>query len=266
MTEEPVRPRRWWRFSLRTLLICIAIAGMGFGWLQYQSRARRAAVRAIRESGGTVEYKYEFLKRVTPQGDWRVDEWLYRLDLVDPQSVLLQGKKIDDDYLREHLLALPGLEQLALDDVAVTNEGLLVLAALPKIEMLSCYRSPSNAKLSNELQAPTQIDFTEVPLLDAIAYLGDFHNVPFAIDNTEFEQVKIAADVPVTAQVVNVQLRDALDQMLGPARLGWVITKGGILITSATKAENNQAVVKKLRTLLPGLKYVEIDLDPAVKP
>ena len=46
------RKRRWYQFSLRTLLLFVLVAGMGFGWLgtklQRARKNRKAAVEVFR--------------------------------------------------------------------------------------------------------------------------------------------------------------------------------------------------------------------------
>jgi len=47
--------RRWFRYSLRTLLLLMLVFGCGLGWFAREirrSRAQREAVKAIRKLGG----------------------------------------------------------------------------------------------------------------------------------------------------------------------------------------------------------------------
>jgi hypothetical protein len=72
--------RRWFRFSLRTLLVFVTIACAGFGWLGMkvrQARRQKDAVVAIRELRGMVTYDYEegSHQRIPPQSA-RLWKWM----------------------------------------------------------------------------------------------------------------------------------------------------------------------------------------------
>lgn len=50
-------PGRWFRFSLRTFIVFVALVACGLGWLSWQRhivQQRRAAMDSIRASGGVV--------------------------------------------------------------------------------------------------------------------------------------------------------------------------------------------------------------------
>src|SRR6185295_9519114 len=77
-----VKPKRHrFRFSLRTLLVLVTIACVGFGWLgmkMRQAERQRQAIEAIQALGGAVFYDYErdfneiFNPSPTPPGP----EWI----------------------------------------------------------------------------------------------------------------------------------------------------------------------------------------------
>jgi hypothetical protein len=59
MSEYSNPKRRWFRFSLRTLLVFVTIASAGFGWLATKVRAKqreREAVRALLELDCDIVY------------------------------------------------------------------------------------------------------------------------------------------------------------------------------------------------------------------
>src|ERR1700676_2985640 len=56
-------PRRWYQYSLRTLLIFVTLVGSGLGWLgmkMREARQQQAAVVAIESAGGRVQYDYQY--------------------------------------------------------------------------------------------------------------------------------------------------------------------------------------------------------------
>jgi Leucine Rich repeat len=60
--NQPKRKRRWFQFSLRTLMVFTAVCTVSAGWLGKrieQKRNERVAVEAIVRLGGRVAYDYE---------------------------------------------------------------------------------------------------------------------------------------------------------------------------------------------------------------
>ena len=54
---------RWFRFSLRTLLLLIAVLCVWLGIQVNAARRQREAVAAIQSAGGSVVYDYEIVPR-----------------------------------------------------------------------------------------------------------------------------------------------------------------------------------------------------------
>lgn len=83
-----MEPRRWMRFSLRALLIAIAIVGVWLGLESSRARKQKRAVATIESLGGRLGFDFQLDR----QGSWKVDprpsapDWLI--------------KAIGDDYFR----------------------------------------------------------------------------------------------------------------------------------------------------------------------
>ncbi len=67
MTVDPTtdlrpvkRHRRWFRFSLRTILLFATALCLWLGMTVTQARQRERAVKAIEAAGGTVGYDYQY--------------------------------------------------------------------------------------------------------------------------------------------------------------------------------------------------------------
>jgi len=61
--DTPKPKRRWYQYSLRTLLLFMLLASIGLSWLAVklkQAREQKEAVRAIEEAGGWVIHDYTF--------------------------------------------------------------------------------------------------------------------------------------------------------------------------------------------------------------
>ena len=57
--NSPKAIRRWFQYSLRTLLILTTVCAIAFAWLgwwSHQVRQQREAVKMVRTAGGNVEY------------------------------------------------------------------------------------------------------------------------------------------------------------------------------------------------------------------
>jgi WD40 repeat protein len=64
---KPPRRRRWLRFSLRAMLLIIAVFAIWLGFKTKNARDQRAALTAIRQAGGTPYFDYQLVKNKT---DW----------------------------------------------------------------------------------------------------------------------------------------------------------------------------------------------------
>ena len=60
MSDSPKSKRRWYQFSLRTLLVVSVAIAAALGYFSDCVRTQRAAVAAIREAGGDVVYDWEY--------------------------------------------------------------------------------------------------------------------------------------------------------------------------------------------------------------
>src|SRR5437660_677517 len=60
--DPPKRKRRWFQFSLRSLMALMLLAGIGMTWLvalKHQAERQRIAVEIILKDGGIVLYDYQ---------------------------------------------------------------------------------------------------------------------------------------------------------------------------------------------------------------
>ncbi|MCE9544689.1 MAG: hypothetical protein K8T25_04110 [Planctomycetia bacterium] len=99
MEEKPKRP---FQFSLRTLLIVMAVAAVPISWFSYKADRQRRAVEALRKSGATVAYR-----NINSTTDPPLAHWRYRVI-----SVWLSRSPTESDVAA--LQALDGLELVLL--------------------------------------------------------------------------------------------------------------------------------------------------------
>ena len=144
-TERP--KRRWYQFSLRTLLVFVLLVSIGLSWFALklqQARKQREAVRVIEKLGGEVEYDYELHEQLSMQPPEPTQPaWLRGLlgidFFADVACVSWSGLGIGPGATGaglEHLKGLPALISLDLKHTQVTDEGVKKLKqAFPNCEI-----------------------------------------------------------------------------------------------------------------------------------
>ena len=163
---EPAKPqRRWFQFRMRTLLVGMAVAGCGLGWLGVKvrdARRQQADVAAILKLGGSAEYDYDNdaegnrVPNAMPPGP----AWL-RAVLGDDFFRDVTGVELADtpatDADLEHVRKLAKLKWLSLDGTQMTDAGLECLAGLTRLEQLSLVRTRITDAGLEHLQRLTQL-------------------------------------------------------------------------------------------------------------
>jgi hypothetical protein len=165
---DPKPKRRWYQFSLRTLLVFVFLVSLPLSWLAVkiqQARERREAVAVFLKAGGQVRYEYQVdedfnqisgaetpapawlgnllgqdffshVVAVTARGHALGNREVAQLErLTDLAFVDLSSTKVTDDGLR-HLEGLPKLMCLSLIKTGVTDAGLVHLEVLTGLEYL----------------------------------------------------------------------------------------------------------------------------------
>jgi hypothetical protein len=117
---------RWFRISLRTLLVAFTCVAIAIGCFAQYAQQRKAAFAAIRKAGGTV------LVYPTDPPSWM--RW-FGMELVgSANQVDLRKGNVDND-LMTHIGRLTELRRLDLSDANIDDEGLRRIAHLPVYEL-----------------------------------------------------------------------------------------------------------------------------------
>jgi hypothetical protein len=148
LAKSPTRPRRWLRFSLRSLLVLVTVLCVWLGVKVNQARRQKEAVAALQELGATVTYAQH---RVGPNAfnhdrELDVPGWLRELagdDFFQSVISLNVGQPMSDAEL-VHLSALPEIEYMDLERAGrgVTDAG---LAHLPRPDRLVSFCGKSTS-------------------------------------------------------------------------------------------------------------------------
>jgi len=87
-----------------------------------------------------------------------------------------------------------------------------------------------------KLANPTVVDFREVAVEDALAFLKDYHDIPIRLDAAALEAAGISKDKPVTLTLNQVPFARTLDRILEPLAADWYVEAPGLVVTTRKKA------------------------------
>ena len=92
------------------------------------------------------------------------------------------------------------------------------------------------SKIELALRRKVKLEFVEMPLKDVASFLEDYADIKVVIDYRGLYKAKLTGDVPVTLTIADVTLESALNRMLSPIDLGWVIEGEVLMLTTAEVA------------------------------
>ena len=139
------RPRRWFRFSLRAMLLVVTLVAIWLGITVNQIQTQRAAVRQIQAAGGNVMFDYHNVapRTISTSGRPRGPEWLRKLfgpELFDrPVWVTLFDPP--DEHWVDGVVQLPSIKYLLLSGEHVTDENVARLSGMTNLWELHLIQS-----------------------------------------------------------------------------------------------------------------------------
>ena len=166
--------RRFWRFSLKTLLILLTLFCLWLGTLASSANRQKRAVEAIQLSGGEFNYDYQripsssgqrYSHRVEPPGP----QWLRRVlgdhYFITPVALNIGRQAgIKDDCL-DHLVALPHLKSAMFYQVPFRDRDVVHLKHLKNLTSLTF-----NEGTLSGIDGPTQFEFLKyLPHLESLS-------------------------------------------------------------------------------------------------
>ena len=145
--------RRFFRYSLRTMLVVVLVLSVWLGWMANRAAKQRRAVALVKELGGSVTYDCQARftttggsrrNLVVNTGEMTIYEPPPEDDLLhkyighdwfhDVGHVVLVGTDVTDEQLEQVVDGLPNIVQLTLINCCITDAGLEHLALLKKLE------------------------------------------------------------------------------------------------------------------------------------
>jgi general secretion pathway protein D len=95
-------------------------------------------------------------------------------------------------------------------------------------------RSPKEIEIEQKLKSPVSLQFTKAPLQEVVDYLSKVTDVNMHLDPTGLAASGVEPNTPVTINLQQeISLRSALQLILDPLRLSWVIKEEVLKITSS---------------------------------
>jgi hypothetical protein len=94
----------------------------------------------------------------------------------------------------------------------------------------------AEAQIQATLRETTELEFVDTALKDALEFLADLHDFTMILDETRLSQKGIRSDSPVTLELSGVTLNTALQAILEPLGLTYVVENGAVKVTAATAA------------------------------
>ncbi len=148
--DLPKRKRRWFQFSLRSLMIVFTLFALWLAWLANRAHRQRTAVAAVMELGGTVSYDYQISQdeygrflydpKATPGWpQWAIDTLGIDCFQNAVTVSLMNGRATDETLLL--LGRVPTIKSIAIKGGNVTNDGVSHLSDLPDLELLGLWQT-----------------------------------------------------------------------------------------------------------------------------
>ena len=194
---------RYLRFSLRGLIVLVLVIGGGMGWLVNITRdasVQRAAVAAIKRTGGNVKYEREWKDG---NSSWNGEPWCpawlvdrIEIDYFGSVTVAVIGGQASDQDMT-FVRNLAELQGLLVASPYVTDTGIDHLNGLRRLEWLTLeHTSISDAGLAqlSELHGLQSLVLCHTRVTDhGMAYVGLLHRLNVLhLDNTEVSDAGLA--------------------------------------------------------------------------
>ncbi len=180
--ESPRRLRRWFQYSLRTLLLFVLLVSIGMSWFavkMQQAKKQREAVEVIRRAGGMVIYDYHYGGLPKPPNYIDMSgkqasgpAWLRRVlgdDFFNKATVVFLARAQNPQECLDRLKDLPHLQKLDLINNQITDAELEHLEGMTELQNLILGDQITDAGLKRivGLKRLEEFGFTSKRITDA---------------------------------------------------------------------------------------------------
>jgi hypothetical protein len=93
-------------------------------------------------------------------------------------------------------------------------------------------RRPAEQKILAELDNQTEVEFSEFPLAESLEFLSNLYGIQIILDANALEEAGVATDELITLNVEKVSLTSALNLMLEPKGLTYLVEDEVLKITT----------------------------------
>ena len=91
--------------------------------------------------------------------------------------------------------------------------------------------------IARALEQPISLEVVETPLADVVEYIKDCAKIPVLTDRRALDDIGVQADSPITFNAKGLKLRSALNHLLRPLELTWMIQDEVLVITTPEQAD-----------------------------
>jgi hypothetical protein len=156
---------------------------------------------------------------------------------INEQALTDWGIAVDTPInISVHDVSLRSVLRLMLEPCGLTfrvdEAGLEVI---PTTEVKEKF--PAEERIRRSLKSPTEVDFLDTPLRDALSYLKDYHAIQIWVNETALTEQGIAVDTPVTLSLRGERLESVLNVLLTPLHLDYLIEDEMLKITTHSNAQ-----------------------------
>lgn len=100
-------------------------------------------------------------------------------------------------------------------------------------------RSPEELRVRKSLSQPVSLHFDSVPLVEVMAHIATQHAINVKVDDPGLADVGVTSNEPVTIHVDGIQLKSALNLILKPLELDYLIEDEVLQVTSRLRQQGD---------------------------
>ncbi len=97
--------------------------------------------------------------------------------------------------------------------------------------------SPAEQRIFEELQKETEANFPDIPLSEVMTYFAELHNITILINSNDLGEEGLTVDEPVNVSLSGIKLKSAMNIILKPIGLTYLIEDEVMKITTIVKAD-----------------------------